>query len=183
MLHSVGSSSVHESGSLGTLILTFNWLSLSATSMFWDSEMFLRALPETIVLFNYMKFESAAQTGAWTLKSVKDLNKIFIWLKGNIRFCLSMNIQEFICVSPPFSIKLFPLLYLLLMAVFPLWSIFLTSLVHNSEESSWTWPFFVIFEILTTFHMESNILFLFFLQIALQVVEHEVNLSEIHGMT
>ena len=159
------------------VILTALWLSLFSTSMYWGSELFHRGLQETIILFNSLEYAAPAlttkpRTGTSTRRqrAIANIKQFTSSLRPVL---INLNLQELMCILTPFTIKMFPLVYYLLMAVFPHWTIFTTSLIHTSEEADWTWMsgLFVVFEILTSFYMESNILFLFFFQLALQATQ------------
>ena len=159
--------------SLHVVILTALWLSLLGTSTYWASELFHRGLQETIVLFNSLEFRSPDRLKNRTRKplSLKDWKNLSSRTKALVRLTLSLNLQEFMCVATPFAVKLFAPLYIGMMALFPQWRIFGTSLIH-AYEGGWYElgsGFIFILEIITAFYNESNILFLFFFQLALQV--------------
>ena len=162
-----------EMRSLHVVILTALWLSLMGTSTFWGSELFHSGLPETIILFNSLEYASPTQLGkeAAMLGGLKGGKNLMKWVVAHVHLLLSLDLQEFLCVMTPFAVKLFVPMYVAMMTVFPHWSIFATSLVHNFHGSWWllTKAFIVVFEILTGFYCETNILFLFFFQLALQV--------------
>ena len=160
-------------GSLHVTILTALWLSLIGTSTFWGSELFHSGLQETIILFNSLEYAARDQLNkeAEMTRSPKDGKSLFKWVKVHVRLLLSLDLQEFMCVMTPFAVKLFIPLYLAMMSVFPHWSIFATSLVPTFGGGWWLAAkvLIVIFEFLTAYYCETNILFLFFFQLALQV--------------
>ena len=165
--------------SFPTLILTFLWLSLCATSVYWGSELFHRGVEETITLFNSLEYapsasfqlENQAQRQGW-----QRIKLVLFLAKNKVRILLSLSVQELLLVAMPFAVKLFVPLYILMMMAFPHWDIFTTSFMYG--ESGWTWGTspFVAFEIVTGFYTETNILFFFFFNLALQVT-HLVKLE------
>lgn len=96
------------------------------------------------------------------------------WLRVNLGTLLTLNLQELTCVMTPFVVKIFSPVYYVLMIACPHWKTFGTSLVHTSKASSWTWVagILVVLEIIATSQSESNILFVFFLELALQSTQH-----------
>ena len=149
-----------EMESLHVVILTTLWLSLVGTSTYWGSEMFHRGLPETIILFNSLKYIPQ-----------ENIKSDAPFINNLVSSVLTLNLQELLCVATPFLIKSFVPMYIAMMLTFPDWSIFATSLIYPYEGSWWTRGLILIgvVEVLTAFYTECNILFLFFFQLALQV--------------
>ena len=171
--------------SLHVVILTALWLSLMGTSTYWARELFHRGLQETILLFNSSSEPpNRLNDQVFNRRSMKDWKNGSAWVKTVVRLLLSFNLQELMCVATPFVVKLFAPLYVVMMAVFPHWTIFATSLIHTYEGGWWKLGLglIVILETLTAFYMESNILFLFFFQLALQVTHFGRIKTIIDGM-
>ena len=160
--------------SFPTLILTFLWLSLCATSVYWGSELFHRGVEETITLFNSLEY--APPPASFQLENQAErrgtnqrMKLALFQARVKFRILLSLNLQELLLVSGPFAVKLFVPLYILVMIIFPHWDIFSTSLIYG--ENGWTLGAgpFVAFEIITGFYTETNILFFLFFSPVLQV--------------
>ena len=176
---------------LHVVILAALMLSLVGTSMFWASELFHNRLAETIILFNSLEYappdqlrtEAGPQDGKILVTNVgvharRRLSLVLQCMKnwvhmvgGHARFILSLDLQESLCITTPFAVKLFVPLYIAMMSKFPDWEIFATSLVWTLAGAWWSLvkALILVFEILATYYTETNILFLFFFRLALQV--------------
>ena len=160
---------------LPSVVLTSTILSLTSTSLFWSYELFHRAKAETIILFNGVKYGKNPVAAAsffrkrgssWQRTTLKwNLKKIVGW-------CLSLKtlrLQELLCVLTPFVLKIFVPLYLLLMVLFPSWPAFSSSLFQDgSEDWKWEWGLCALFELIIAICAESNVMFTFYSELALQ---------------
>ena len=159
--------------SLHVVILTALCLSLFGTSTYWASELFHGGLAETIMLFNSLKYGPSDrltdQVCDW--RSIKDWKSASSWAKAAARLGLSLNLQELLCIATPFGVKIVAPLYIVMMMVYPHWMIFATSFIYNWEGAWWKLGFvmLILLEIVSALYTESNILFVFFFQLALQV--------------
>ena len=160
------------------LILTIVLLSLSGTSMYWGWEMFHKGIHETIILFNSLVFAplSLQLTPEDGRKQSKRANIMcskptFLWLRSKVQMSKlrSLSLQELMILLAPFAVKPFVPMYLLMMAFFPHWDVFITSFMHSKDGWNWGMVFCVGFEAVSWFCFESNILFAFFLILALHV--------------
>ena len=154
--------------SFPVVILTALWLSLSATAAFWSHELFHRGIGETVILFNELNFPNpdghSRSEGSRLFTGVGQIKVVRL-----AKTLLSLSLQELLCVMTPFAVKMFVPLYVLLLLIFPHWTIFSTSLVYGVGGWTWKTGLLIAFEVVTAFSTESNILFLFFFQLALQV--------------
>ena len=167
--------------SLPKLILTILMLSLLGTSVFWGWELFHRRVDLTIVLFNSLeyaptsvplKLENGADAARKRQKQVGSVfHRLAFVVTSKASTLASLTASEFLIVCTPFAVKLFVPLYMLTMIVFPYWDTFITSFVYLNGERSWTWKMGLCFalELTQAFYAESNILFFFFFNLALQV--------------
>ena len=159
----------YKQESLPVVILTALWLSLCSTAIFWSYELFHRGIGETIILFNSLAYEFQRMTNLWkdgSERSSRNFKPVRL-----LRAMTQLSLQELLCVMTPFAVKLFVPVYVALMIIFPQWSIFSTSIVFG--DGRWTWKAVACagFEVVSAFGAESNILFLFFFQLALQVMQ------------
>ena len=166
-----------EMRSLHVVILTALMLSLMGTSTLWASELFHSRLQETIILFNSLEYAPQDQERQHGRSLAERM-------KAHARVMLSWDLQEFLCVMTPFAVKLFVPLYIAMMTAFPHWSIFALSLVRSFEGAWWLLAkvLSVLFEILVVYCAETNILFLFFFQLALQVTHLVRGDTEVESM-
>ena len=187
-----------EIRSLHVVILTALWLSLVGIATFWGTELFQSRLAETIILFNSLEYAPPVQLEAEAdriarpppngskfarkvkgyLRSRKVLSLVLRRRKIGVKnvksltqLILSLDLQEFLCIMTPFAVKMFVPLYIAMMVAFASWSIFSTSLVRRFSGVWWNLAKVVtfVFEILAAYYTETNILFLFFFQLAIQV--------------
>ena len=181
---------------LHVVILAALMLSLVGTSMFWASELFHNKLAETIILFNSLEYAPPDQlrtdAGPQAVKRLVTITMgqvqargrrrrlsvvwrhIKNWVEtvaGHARLMFSLDPQESLCVTTPFLVKLFVPLYVAMMTTFPNWGIFATASVWTFDGACWlvVKVLVVMFEILAAYYTETNILFLFFFRLAVQV--------------
>ena len=178
----------YKSESFANIFLTFTWFCLIAATAYWGWELFQRGISETVLLFNYLKFDSvdhasSSGRGVWRIRSLQDVRAMCAWLWAQtLKQLLSLNLQELMCVMTPFVVSMLPPASVLLMTIAPHWKIFATSLVQiHADVSFWTWTsgLLVVFEVLTAIYGASNLLFLIFFELALQVTEHRLNQQDI----
>ena len=123
--------------------------------------MFYRAKDESVILFNSIKCGESTATPSHSGK----LKTILVWCKT----LKPLSLQELLCVLTPFIAKMFIPLYVLLMTLFPNWKVFATSFFYDRNRG-WEWKseLCVLFELIIAFCYESNILFMFYLELSLQ---------------
>ena len=160
------------------LVLTTVMLSLIGTSAYWGWELFHRGVQETIILFNSLRYSPPhnCQLNSVLLRKrptrtrmCSMLGFFCFRLKIKVATLMSLSLQELLVVLTPFAVKLFVPMYLLMMVIFPHWDVFTTSFIYSRNGWTWSMALGIGFELVATFCCESNILFVFFFRLALQV--------------
>ena len=145
--------------SIAVIILVALWFSLCSGSTFWSYELFQKNESETILLFNIIQFASSESA---PYRSPTSFREVVAWIK-------KLSIQELLILVSPYALSLYAPLYVGLMTIRPRWHVFVTAVIPESYVSSpWIFGLLVGVEGMTAFFMECNLIFLIFLELALQ---------------
>ena len=162
---------------VGIIIFLSLLLSLALTAEFWNLELFIYHLNDTIVIFNEIdlsKILNVQLSAQWPAEQFSGSRFYSVKkIVNNLLHTLSnSSLPELMLVLCPFAVNVFVPILLLMNLMFPYSDYFMSCLLPNEAlQGHWSdWRFITafVFEACTTFFLQFSILFLFFFELALQ---------------